>query len=89
MSTPYEKLYDLSSSTASSNSISRKRDCISQLVYRMCEDNAADVLMKFAGMADEVEGTLAFEAQNVDRLIQPSYSRIIYTWFIQRPSSGG
>ena len=52
----------------------------------MCEDNAVNALMRFnfAGMADEVEDALAFKARNVDPLIQPSYSRIIYTWFIRR-----
>ena len=52
----------------------------------MCEDNAVNALMRFnfAGMADEVEDALAFKARNVDPRIQPSYSRIIYTWFIRR-----
>ena len=52
----------------------------------MCEDNAVNALMRFnfAGMANEVEDALAFKARNADPLIQPSYSRIIYTWFIRR-----
>ncbi|KAG5654657.1 hypothetical protein H0H81_009905 [Sphagnurus paluster] len=71
MSTPYEKL---------------KRDSVSQLAYRMCDDNAVERLMalNFAGIADEVEDAFAFKARNVDPRVHPSYSRILYTWFIRR-----
>ncbi|KAF5387735.1 hypothetical protein D9615_000062 [Tricholomella constricta] len=71
MSGPYEKL---------------KRECVSQLIYRMCDDNAVERLMafNFAGIADEVEDALAFKARNVDPRVHPSYSRILYTWFIRR-----
>lgn len=65
---------------------SRKRDCISQLLYRMCEENAVDRLMalNFAGLADEVEDALAFKARNADPRIRPFYSRILYTWYVSR-----
>lgn len=64
----------------------RKRDSISQLLYRMCEENAVDRLMalNFAGMAEEVEDALAFKARNADPRIRPFYSRILYTWFVSR-----
>ncbi|CDO74132.1 hypothetical protein BN946_scf185043.g182 [Trametes cinnabarina] len=71
VSAPYERL---------------KRECISQLLYRMCEENAVDRLMSlnFAGLADEVEDALAFKARNADPRIRPFYSRILYTWYVSR-----
>ncbi|KZT74501.1 hypothetical protein DAEQUDRAFT_195531 [Daedalea quercina L-15889] len=71
ISTPYEKL---------------KRECISQLIYRMCEEDAVKRLMSFnfAGLADEVEDALAFKARNADPRIRPFYSRILYAWYITR-----
>ena len=65
---------------------SRKRECTSQLLYRMCEENAVDRLMalNFAGLADEVEDALAFKARNADPRIRPFYSRILYTWYVSR-----
>ncbi|GBE89216.1 hypothetical protein SCP_1502240 [Sparassis crispa] len=53
VSTPYEKL---------------KRECVSQLMYRMCEDHAVDRLMalNFTGFVDEVEESLSFKARNAD-----------------------
>ncbi|KAI0363723.1 hypothetical protein BV20DRAFT_957701 [Pilatotrama ljubarskyi] len=71
VSAPYERL---------------KRECTSQLVYRMCEENAVDRLMalNFAGLADEVEDALAFKARNADPRIRPFYSRILYTWYVSR-----
>lgn len=64
----------------------RRRDSISQLLYRMCEENAVDRLMtlNFAGLADEVEDALAFKARNADPRIRPFYSRILYTWYVSR-----
>lgn len=64
----------------------RKRECVSELVYRMCEENAVDKLMtfNFAGFADEVEDALAFKARNVDPRVRPFYSRILYTWYTSR-----
>ena len=64
----------------------RKKDSVSQLVYRMCEENAVDRLMalNFAGLADEVEDALAFKARNADPRIRPFYSRILYTWYVSR-----
>ncbi|KAI8984997.1 nucleoporin Nup120/160-domain-containing protein [Trametes punicea] len=63
-----------------------KRECISQLLYRMCEENAVDrlMLLNFPGLADEVEDALAFKARNADPRIRPFYSRILYTWYISR-----
>ncbi|KNZ75687.1 Nuclear pore complex protein [Termitomyces sp. J132] len=63
-----------------------QRECISHLVYRMCDDNSIDKLMtfNFAGLGDEVEEAFAFKARNIDPRVQPSYSRILYTWFIRR-----
>ncbi|KAL7282041.1 hypothetical protein ACG7TL_003508 [Trametes sanguinea] len=71
VSAPYERL---------------KRECTSQLLYRMCEENAVDRLMtlNFAGLADEVEDALAFKARNADPRIRPFYSRILYTWYVSR-----
>ncbi|KAJ7781667.1 nucleoporin Nup120/160-domain-containing protein [Mycena metata] len=59
IATPYEK---------------QKRECVGQLVYRMCEDNAVEKLVSFnfPGFADEVEEALAFKARNVDPRIQPT-----------------
>ncbi|KAG6833626.1 hypothetical protein H0H87_004253 [Tephrocybe sp. NHM501043] len=71
MSTPYENL---------------QRDFASQLAFRMCDEKAVDKLMafNFAGLGDEVAEALAFKARNMDSRAQPSYSRILYTWFIRR-----
>ncbi|KAJ7499350.1 nucleoporin Nup120/160-domain-containing protein [Mycena latifolia] len=67
IATPYEK---------------QKRECVAQLVYRMCEDNAVEKLVSFnfPGFADEVEDALGFKARNVDPRLHPSYSRILYSW---------
>src|SRR5882762_8727467 len=64
----------------------RKRECVSELVYRMCEENAVEKLMtfNFAGFSDEVEDALAFKARNVDPRVRPFYSRILYTWYVLR-----
>ncbi|KAG6888649.1 hypothetical protein C0992_007907 [Termitomyces sp. T32_za158] len=63
-----------------------QRECVSQLAYRMCDNNSIDKLMSFnfSGLADEVEEALAFKARNIDPRVQPSYSKILYTWFIRR-----
>ena len=52
----------------------------------MCEENAVDRLMafNFAGLADELEDSLAFKARNADPRIRPFYSRILYTWYVSR-----
>lgn len=65
---------------------SRKRDFASQLTLQMCEGDAVARLMAFdfAGISDEVEAILSFKARNVDPRIGPNYSRILYTWYIQR-----
>jgi nuclear pore complex protein Nup160 len=64
----------------------RKRECVSELVYRMCEENAVEILMafNFAGFADEVEDALAFKSRNADPRARPFYSRILYTWYVLR-----
>ncbi|KAH7916141.1 nucleoporin Nup120/160-domain-containing protein [Hygrophoropsis aurantiaca] len=63
-----------------------KRECVSQLVYRMCEENAIEQLMtyNFAGVAVEVEDALAFKSRNTDPRVRPFYSRILYTWYTNR-----
>ncbi|KAF9481999.1 hypothetical protein BDN70DRAFT_875624 [Pholiota conissans] len=64
----------------------QKQECASQLAIRMCEENAVQKLMNFsfAGTAAEVEAALAFKARNADPRVKPSYSRILYTWYIRR-----
>jgi nuclear pore complex protein Nup160 len=63
-----------------------KRECISQLVYRMCEESAIEQLMSFnfATFSAEVEDALAFKARNTDPRARPFYSRILYTWYTRR-----
>ncbi|KAG6378387.1 hypothetical protein JVT61DRAFT_12642 [Boletus reticuloceps] len=63
-----------------------KRDCISQLVYQMCEDGAIELLVSldFAGFSSEVDDALAFKARNTDPRARPFYSRILYTWYTRR-----
>ncbi|KDQ64994.1 hypothetical protein JAAARDRAFT_167821 [Jaapia argillacea MUCL 33604] len=62
------------------------RDCISQLVYRMCEENAVAQIMSFnfIGFSDEVEDALSFKARNADPRVRPFYSRILHTWYTSR-----
>ena len=64
----------------------RKRDCIRQLVYRMCEEHAIEQLVSFnfGKIVDEVEESLSFKARNADPQVRPFYSRILYTWYISR-----
>ncbi len=64
----------------------RKRESVSQLVYRMCEDNAAQKLMtfNFTGFADEVEDALSFKVRNVDPRSRPNYAKILYGWYTSR-----
>jgi len=66
--------------------LSRKRECVSELVYRMCEENAVEKLMtfNFAALTDEVEDALAFKSRNADPRVRPFYSRILYTWYVLR-----
>ncbi|KAG1739842.1 nucleoporin Nup120/160-domain-containing protein [Suillus paluster] len=63
-----------------------KRECISQLVYRMCEESAIEQLMtfNFATFSAEIEDALAFKARNTDPRARPFYSRILYTWYTRR-----
>ncbi|KAK7696575.1 hypothetical protein QCA50_001233 [Cerrena zonata] len=63
-----------------------KRECIGQLVYRMCEENAVDRLMtfNFSGLTTEVEEALSFKVRNADPRVRPFYSRILYAWYISR-----
>lgn len=64
----------------------RKRENISQLIYRMCETDQVEKLLSFnfAGYADEVEDALAFKARNGDPLVRPNYSQILYSWYLLR-----
>ncbi|KAH7930039.1 hypothetical protein BV22DRAFT_1125203 [Leucogyrophana mollusca] len=79
----YEDAYSSITTTPYDN---LKRECISQLVYRMCEENAVERLMSFnfAGIAVEVEDALAFKSRNTDPRVRPFYSRILYTWYTHR-----
>ncbi|KAG6329594.1 hypothetical protein ID866_9496 [Astraeus odoratus] len=63
-----------------------RKECISQLVYRMCEENAVEALvsLNFAGFSAEVDDALAFKARNTDPRVRPFYSRILYTWYTRR-----
>ncbi|KAG1836482.1 hypothetical protein C8R48DRAFT_680501 [Suillus tomentosus] len=63
-----------------------KRECISQLVYRMCEESTIEQLMSFnfATFSAEIEDALAFKARNTDPRARPFYSRILYTWYTRR-----
>ena len=56
------------------------------LVNRMCEENAVQSLLdfNFAGLSDEVEAILSFKARNVDPRMKPSYSKILYSWYMSR-----
>ncbi|TFY82965.1 hypothetical protein EWM64_g1046 [Hericium alpestre] len=71
MTTPHDKL---------------RRECVRQFVYRICEEQAVQKLISFnfVGLADEVEECLSFKARNADPRERPSYSRILYTWYITR-----
>ena len=63
-----------------------KERFISQLIYRMCENGAAELLvsMNFLGLTKEVEESLAFKARNADPRVRPYYSQILYAWYIER-----
>jgi hypothetical protein len=52
----------------------------------MCEEDAVQRLMEFnwAGLADEAEHALAFNARNADPRTRPFYSRILYSWYIAK-----
>ncbi|KAI5981016.1 hypothetical protein EDD15DRAFT_2204738 [Pisolithus albus] len=52
-----------------------RRECISQLVYRVCEENAVEGLisLNFAGFSCEVDDALAFKACNTDPPARTSY----------------
>ncbi|KAF5357582.1 hypothetical protein D9758_007452 [Tetrapyrgos nigripes] len=64
----------------------QKRESIGLLVYKVCENDWVNQLMtfNFSGFANEVEDALAFKARNVDPRLQPSYSRILYSWYLHR-----
>ncbi|KAK7060140.1 hypothetical protein VNI00_000904 [Paramarasmius palmivorus] len=65
---------------------SQKRESISHIVYKMCENKHVDKLMtfNFAGLADEVQDALAFKARNADPRSQPRYSHILYSWYLAK-----
>jgi hypothetical protein len=87
--TPYEKVYVLIPFLMSFYKINdepSKRECVTQLVNRMCEDDAVEKLVSFnfAGFHSEVENSLSFNARNADPRTRPFYSKILYTWYISR-----
>ncbi|PFH52564.1 hypothetical protein AMATHDRAFT_74048 [Amanita thiersii Skay4041] len=63
-----------------------KRECVSQLTYKMCEDDAISQLLSFnfAGISDEVEDAMSFKARNVDPRVKPCYTKISYAWYTSR-----
>ncbi|KAI0030435.1 nucleoporin Nup120/160-domain-containing protein [Vararia minispora EC-137] len=63
-----------------------RRDCARQLVSKMCEEEAVEKLIgySFADIADEVLEHLAIKARHGDPRARPSYSRILYSWYISR-----
>ncbi|KAJ3566967.1 hypothetical protein NP233_g6671 [Leucocoprinus birnbaumii] len=71
MATPHEK---------------QKRECVSQLTFQMCENDAVDILMSFdfAGISKEVEAALSFKARNAEPDSRPEYAHILYTWYVRR-----
>ncbi|KAF9452001.1 hypothetical protein P691DRAFT_795643 [Macrolepiota fuliginosa MF-IS2] len=64
----------------------QKRECVSQLTFQMCENDAIAVFMSFdfAGIAKEVEAALSFKARNAEPNSRPAYAHILYTWYVQR-----
>lgn len=66
--------------------VCRKRECVSQLTFHMCENNAVESFMSFdfAGIAKEVEAALSFKARNVEPNSRPAYAHILYTWYVQK-----
>lgn len=52
----------------------------------MCEENAVEKLVQFefTGITNEIEAALAFKARNADPRSQPSYSKILYAWYVKR-----
>lgn len=65
---------------------SRRRDLAYQLAIQMCEENAVEKLVQFdfTGITSEIEAALAFKARNADPRSRPSYSKILYAWYIRR-----
>lgn len=52
----------------------------------MCEENAVQKLVQFefTGITNEIEAALAFKARNADPRSRPSYSKILYAWYVKR-----
>jgi nuclear pore complex protein Nup160 len=52
----------------------------------MCEENAVEkfVQFDFTGITSEIEAALAFKARNADPRSRPSYSNILYAWYVRR-----
>ncbi|KAH8835198.1 hypothetical protein DL96DRAFT_1573284 [Flagelloscypha sp. PMI_526] len=63
-----------------------KRENVVPLVYRICEDGATSKLISinFGELMDDVEEALSFKARNSDPRAHPSYSQVLYTWYISR-----
>ncbi|KAL5508105.1 hypothetical protein ACEPAH_5723 [Sanghuangporus vaninii] len=64
----------------------QKQQYVSNLVYKMCENNALDRLlsMNFRGLVQEVEAALSFKARNADPRSLPNWSQVLYTWYTIR-----
>jgi nuclear pore complex protein Nup160 len=52
----------------------------------MCERNKVELMMSFnfVGLTGEVEEALGHHARTADPLLRPSYSQILYSWYIRR-----
>ncbi|KAI0063071.1 hypothetical protein BV25DRAFT_1907210 [Artomyces pyxidatus] len=63
-----------------------RRECVKHLVLKMCDENAVEkfISFNFVGVADEVEDVLSWKARNSDPRQRPSWSRILYTWYVSR-----
>lgn len=79
-----DQLSNMSLTIKSLLTLSRKRDYISTLVYRMCEENAVEKLMSFnfVGLTKHVEDALLFKVRIIDPRVRPFYSRILYSWYV-------
>ncbi|EJD01293.1 uncharacterized protein FOMMEDRAFT_158427 [Fomitiporia mediterranea MF3/22] len=64
----------------------QRHQYVSNLVYKMCENDALNRLlsMNFRGLVQEVESALSFKARNADPRSLPNWSQILYTWYTVR-----
>jgi len=80
-------LYDFAySSLLASPYYEARQQYVSNLVYKMCEEEALDQLlsMNFQGFEEDVETSLSFKARNADPRTVPNYAHILYTWYANR-----